>query len=394
MAAPCPECSPTNQLNHRREWWMSVIGALVEKFTGWLIPKKFDRVLQEWTSAGLFTFMRHSGILIERPIFDHTEIHQRTRVVMQEAAKRGYTLTVLCVWGKYLTNFFVMRGPGYRATFEGLPGLDPVKTTTTVDDKEAARKIFAELGAPAPRGASFTEIKPAFAYAKSLSFPLVVKPRQGSLSAHTKVNIQNEDELWYAIKIAQQVSRQFIVEEYITGNLYRATTVGTKLVAVGRRDPPYVIGDGVSTVQELFNARDAERRQLLVSLGYKPETIPPLTIQEDPARVLSLGERLALTWKINLAYGATVTDVTDDTHPDNRELFERIAVRSRLPSLGIDFIAPDIAVPWHAQRCGFIELNSLPSIDLHHEPIVTGTPRNVAGALLDYVIPPRGGMGC
>lgn len=365
---------------------MSIIGSFVEQASHWIIPRSFDRTLQEFSTRGLFQLMRHSGALVERPIFDHTDIHQRTRVVMQEAAKRGYTITVLCVWGKYLTNFFIMRGPGHTETFEGLPGLDPIKITTTIDDKEAARAIFAELGAPAPRGSSFTKVEPALAYAKTLSYPLVVKPRSGSLSAHTKVNIQSEDELWYAIKIAQQVSQQVIVEEFIPGNLYRATTVGVKLIACGRRDPPYVFGDGVHTIQELFDARDAERRTLLVSLGYKPETIPPLTMQADPTRVLPHGERFALTWKINLAYGATVTDVTDDVHPDNRALCERIAVRAGLPSLGIDFIAPDIAVPWHSQRCGFIELNSLPSIDLHHEPIVIGAPRNVAGALLDYVL--------
>jgi cyanophycin synthetase len=190
-----------------------------------------------------------------------------------------------------------------------------------------------------------------------------------------------------AIKCAQKVARSFIVEEYIPGNLYRATTVGPTLIACGHREPPMITGDGVHTVQELFEARDAERKALLVSLGYTLANIPPFPqsrMHVDPATVLPTGERVALTWKVNLAFGAGVIDLTDEVHPDNRELFERIAKAvPDFPTVGIDFIAPSIAVSYKEQKCAVIELNSLPSIDLHHPPIVTGVNRNVAGALLD-----------
>ena len=57
------------------------------------------------------------------------------------------------------------------------------------------------------------------------------------------------------------------------------------------------------------------------------------------------------------------------------------------PLVGVDFIMEDARVPWQEQeRCGVIECNSLPFIDLHHYPLY-GEPRNVAGALWDIVFP-------
>ncbi len=384
----CNDCAPTHQVSHMRARIDSALTHIVERTVIRIVPRKIERFMQRIIIGNLLRVMRYLHILQEHPLTKDRHIHQRTRVVAEEAEKRGFRVTVLTI-GKLTTNIFRMYTPHRTYTFEGLPGLDPATTSTNIDNKEEARRLFAVLGAPTPKGKAFMNTKPALAYAETVGFPLVVKPQHGSLSAHTTVNIQTVDDFKRAVEVAQHVSHAFVVEEYIPGSLFRATTVGPKLIACGRRDPPFIIGDGIQTVDALFQSRDAERRTLLIALGYTPETIPPLPhshMRIDPATVLPNGERVVVTWKINLSYGATVTDVTDEVHPDNRTLFEQIAASIDLPCLGIDFIAPSVAVSWKDQRCAFIELNSLPSIDLHHEPIIQGTPRNVAAALLDYVI--------
>ncbi len=320
-----------------------------------------------------------------------THIHQRSKVVAEEAARRGWTMLVMTLRGKP-SNFFTLEHPQGKLLFEGLPGVDPINPQTTVDDKEWTRALFEELGIPTPEGRSFTNAENALEYGKIIRFPLVVKPRFGSLSAHTTVNIQTEEELLRAIAIAQQICLPFIVERYVPGSLYRATTVGEHVIAIGRRDPPHIVGDGTSTVAQLVEAREAEQRALMVTLGYKPEEIPSLPthhMKAGPTDVPPAGERVAVTWKINLSYGATVEDVTEAAHPDNIAMFEAIAKAAGRTVLGIDFLAPSITTSWKDQFCAVIELNSLPSIDLHHPPIVIGTPRDVAGALLDHVVGTR-----
>ncbi len=383
----CPECSPTHQLDHRKEWAMNVVDDVMNSFSRRLSFPLLESMVQRVAIGALLGSFRLIGLIKSKPVTEDSHVHQRTKVIAEEAEKRGWKVMMLSFLG-HDSNLFFVDGAGKSDVFEGLPGLDPAKTITKVDDKEWVKHLLRSLECPTPEGQAFTNVMKALRYGEQLGFPLVVKPRTGSLSAHTTVNIQSMDELERAVLVAKHVSPSFMVEQYVPGNLYRATTVGTSLVAVGRRDPPCIIGDGVQTAGELITAREAEQRELLVALGYKPEEVPGLPrnhMKKDPSEILPLGERVAVTWKINLSYGATVTDVTDRVHPDNIELFEGVAKAAKLPSLGIDFLAPDIAVSYKEQRCGVIELNSLPSIDLHHPPIVIGTFRNVAAALLDHV---------
>ncbi len=383
----CLECSPTHQLNHASARFSSMVADYLERASDAIIPKRLSRLAERIVIGSLLKGMIASGIMRPKPINAQTHIHQRSKVVAEEAARRGWTMHVLQL-GQMPTNFFTLAHPGGKMLFEGLPGVDPINSQSMVDDKEWTRALMDRLHVPTPQGNSFTKTEEAVAYGMSIGFPLVVKPRFGSLSAHTTVSIQSEKELRRAIAVAQEICLPFIVERYVPGALYRATMVGNNVIAIGRRDPPSIVGDGISTVAELVAKREQEQQTLMISLGYKPEEIPSLPthhMKAKPTDVLPAGERMAVTWKINLSYGATVEDVTDTAHPDNIALFETIARETQRAVLGIDFLAPSIATSYREQTCAVIELNSLPSIDLHHPPIVIGTPRNVAGALLDFV---------
>ena len=77
---------------------------------------------------------------------------------------------------------------------------------------------------------------------------------------------------------------------------------------------------------------------------------------------------------------------TEETHPENKKLFEAIGEYLGDDIVGIDFMIPDIGKPWREERCGVIECNSLPLIGNHHFPY-TGEVRNVAGKIWDMIFP-------
>src|SRR3989338_7575978 len=118
---------------------------------------------------------------------------------------------------------------------------------------------------------------------------------------------------------------------------------------------------------------DESARSFLAKQGYSLESILPE------------GTKAYLRDKIILKSGANIHDKTDEVHPDNIALFEKISRLCEAPLVGLDFICQDISRPYHQQECAVLEANSLPYIDMQHYP-VTGKPRNVAGLIMDYVV--------
>jgi D-alanine-D-alanine ligase-like ATP-grasp enzyme len=235
---------------------------------------------------------------------------------------------------------------------------------------------------PVPKGAVVSDYRSALRFAdSSIGFPVVVKPRAGSLTKHTSVNVKSTAELHEAIKIARMVSREFIVEEHIPGEVYRVTLVAGAVAAACLREAPNVTGDGVSTLRQLIATKNADPRRgdfsnRNVTLH---KIIPHPRLADD---VPEEGKKVYLHEKVLMGAGGDVHDVTARMHPDNRVLCERLARSVGASLLGIDLITRDIGASHKAERLAILEANTVPYIDMHHYP-VTGAPHNVAGMLLD-----------
>lgn len=120
------------------------------------------------------------------------------------------------------------------------------------------------------------------------------------------------------------------------------------------------------------------RRQLLVDARITEQERAKDILQYIPQK----DEIIYLSEKIGLSYGGDAKEEYDLCHADNRALFERAAHVFDDPILGFDFMIPDITRSWKDQRCGFLEANTVPFINLHHEPRL-GTPRNIAAHVWD-----------
>jgi cyanophycin synthetase len=100
---------------------------------------------------------------------------------------------------------------------------------------------------------------------------------------------------------------------------------------------------------------------------------------------LAKGQGVSLSEKIGVNYGGSSCEDFEICHPDNKELFVQAARLVNDPIVGFDFIIPDITKSWKGQKCGFLEANSLPFIDLHYNPLL-GKPRNVAAKVWDTIL--------
>lgn len=396
----CPHCGPLpanhweNRINDWLNWFFNGFEARLKK-VGRGFLGRITLFLEEKITAAVFWLLLKFKIVSLIDNFDRSKIYGRTLVLLDEARKKGYRAGAVLFLGRYNNQFFIEIDRA-RIFFEGLPlGRSAGKTANIfIDDKARLKEILRVNDLPFIAGKSFLSSSAAYIYGLNLGWPLVVKPRWGSVSRHVFININDKKELKEAIKNVKKICPWVIVEKFLAEtSVFRATVINYKLGGAVRRIPANVVGDGTHSVAELVKIKNSDPRRgeprqknctyLKIVLD---ETTNKLLAKQELALVAVpvAGRQVWLQEKIILDLGADLIDATDAVHPDNIKLFERTAEIFGAKIVGIDFLCHDISRSWQEQKCAIIELNSLPFIDMHHYPL-KGQPRNIAGMVLNMV---------
>src|SRR4030095_2663643 len=225
--------------------------------------------------------------------------------------------------------------------------------------------------------------------------PVVVKPYNANHGRGISIHLTTEEQVRTAFAVAREHSRSVIVESFITGDDHRMLVVNGELVAVSKRVPGHVMGDGVHTIEQLMEEVNRDPRR-----GIGQEKVPPGLVPDHQAETLlakkgytkdtvpAEGERVFLRSTGNLSTGGTATDVTDLVHPDNVEMAERAVKAIGLDVGGVDFLTTDITESYKDIGGAICEINAAPGYRMHMAPS-EGRPRDVAGAVMDMLFPPN-----
>lgn len=279
-----------------------------------------------------------------------------------------------------------------------------IQATTTVNtnmisvdiagNKHATKKLLGDMGVPVPKGYKIREIDELEETVERVGFPVVIKPLDGNHGKGATVGINSIDDARVAFEKAKEYSRFIIVEKQLIGADYRALVVNNRLIAVAERVPAHVVGDGKSSIQKLIDKTNADPRR-----GYGHENVLTLIDVDGQTlrcirkagyeidTVLPKGEILHLKTTANISTGGTAIDCTDEVHPENVFLFERIARIIGLDVAGVDVIAPNVSEPLRENGGGIIEVNAAPGFRMHLSPS-EGIGRNVAEHVIDMLFPP------
>ncbi len=261
-------------------------------------------------------------------------------------------------------------------------------------NKHATKNLLGDMGVPVPKGYRIRDIEDLEEILDRVGFPAVVKPLDGNHGKGATVGLRSLEDAQIAFEKAKEYSRWVIVEQQIEGADFRALVVNNKLIAVAKRIPAHVVGDGKKTIQALIDETNADPRR-----GYGHENVlTQIEIDNQTMRLLRAagyeldsvipkGEELFLKTTANISTGGTAIDLTDEVHPENVVLFERIARIIGLDVAGIDVIATNVSEPLRENGGGIIEVNAAPGFRMHLAPS-EGIGRNVAEHVIDMLFPP------
>ena len=261
-------------------------------------------------------------------------------------------------------------------------------------DKEETNRILGDLGLPVPQQRLARTAEEAVRAAERLNYPVVVKPLDANHGRGVSINLKTSDEVRIAFDKAREHARTIVVETYLEGFDHRMLVVNGSLVAVAKRVPGHVVGDGVTTIAGLVEQVNADPRR---GIGHE-KVLTRLEFDHQAQRlmeqrgvtaehVLAAGEVFFLRSTGNLSTGGTAVDLTDVVHPDNREMAERASKAIGLDVAGVDFITVDISRSYREVGGGICEVNAAPGFRMHVAP-TEGKPRDVAGPVMDMLFPP------
>ncbi len=260
-------------------------------------------------------------------------------------------------------------------------------------DKELTNRILGDIGLPVPKQDHVYSPEQAVRAARRIGFPVVVKPLDANHGRGVSIGMENAEQVTRAFGEARVHSGTVLVESFLQGFDHRMLVVNGALVAVAKRVPGHVVGNGVHTVAELVDLVNLDPRR---GLGHE-KSLTRLEFDTQAERllaeagvtkehVLAAGQVFYLRTTGNLSTGGTAIDLTDDCHPDNREMAIRAAAAVGLDVCGVDFLTPDISQSFKEVGGGICEVNAAPGFRMHVSPS-EGTPRDVAGAVLEMLFP-------
>ncbi|PKI16769.1 cyanophycin synthetase [Colwellia sp. 12G3] len=262
-------------------------------------------------------------------------------------------------------------------------------------DKEDTHNLLNDLGLPVPQQTMIYSKGQAVKAAKRMGYPVVLKPLNANHGRGVSINLNSETEVERGFDHAKDhgTSRAVLVESFVTGFDHRMLVVNNELVAVAKRVPGHIKGDGELTISELIEQvnedpqrgighekmltrleLDTQALRLIEKSGYTPDSI----LEND--------QLFYLRSTANLSTGGTAIDVTDIVHPDNRDMAVRAIKAIGLDVGGVDFLTDDISKSYKDIGGAIVECNAAPGFRMHVAPS-EGKPRDVSGKVMDMLFP-------
>src|SRR4051794_38134711 len=238
--------------------------------------------------------------------------------------------------------------------------------STLASDKSFTNKILQHAGVPTPGGEYFFlhdrhrahrpaghEREDAVAYFRTLGGSAFVKPLSGSRGDFAQVVLGEAGLPRYLDQVAQYYDA-ILIQPIIEGSEYRIFLLDDDALYCARKAAPYVLGDGVQTLRELFNSR---------SEGLRSRGLSPISPDE---RDLSLdavpgkGVRCSIRGRMNLSAGGMMV-----IEPAPSEKAVALA-KAATSALGLRVAAVDmfVGIGGDPGAMTVIEVNSNPSIRL------------------------------
>lgn len=372
----------------------NVVFEYVDEQAGRYAGRAAVRLCQSIVDTGTYSKEELTQDLADlRDLCNNAALGPSTETIVKEAQARNIPWLLLSARAMVQLGYGVHQ-KRIQATLSSFSGILAVELAC---DKEGTKTILKDGGIPVPRGTVIQYLDELSAAIEEVGgFPIVIKPLDGNHGRGISIDVKTQQEAEEAYDLASAASktRSVIVERYYKGSDHRILVINGKVAAVAERIPAHVLGDGRSTIEELIDItnRDPNRgdghANVLTKITIDKTALNVLEKQGyELTSILARGEIAYLRATANLSTGGIAVDRTDEIHPENVWIAQRVAKLIGLDIAGIDVVTEDIRKPLKEVDGVIVEVNAAPGFRMHVAPS-RGLPRNIAAPVIDMLFPP------
>ena len=372
----------------------NVVFEYVEEQAGRYAGRAAVRLCQSIVDTGTYPKQELAQDLADlRDLCNNASLGPSTETIVKEAQARNIPWLLLSARAMVQLGYGVHQ-KRIQATLSSFSGILAVELAC---DKEGTKTILKDGGIPVPRGTVIQYLDELSAAIEEVGgFPIVIKPLDGNHGRGISIDVKNQQEAEEAYDLASAASktRSVIVERYYKGSDHRILVINGKVAAVAERIPAHVVGDGRSTIEELIEITNQDPNRgdghanVLTKITIDKTALNVLEKQGyELTSILAHGEIAYLRATANLSTGGIAVDRTDEIHPENVWIAQRVAKLIGLDIAGIDVVTEDIRKPLKEVDGVIVEVNAAPGFRMHVAPS-RGLPRNIAAPVIDMLFPP------
>lgn len=295
-----------------------------------------------------------------------------SQIIVNRAKELGFEATIL----NAEKNFFSLSRNNKTWYFKNLKSCKTSAIAFEISNDKDLTKIFLkDIGVSVVEGIVLDTVAELTAWN---TFPAVIKPLSQSHGTDVFTNISSANELQeIGIKLLEKYD-VVLIEEYIEGIDLRILCVAGVAKSAIIRIPPFVVGDAVSTIQQLV---DRENQNSNRGDEYSKE-LSKILVDESAVRhlrsqglsldsVVNKGEKVFISTKGNTGIGGTYRQVFSELTEENKLFAEKVAKKLNPDGIvAVDVLCEAPDKDWDAQVWKVLECEIAPGLRSHDPSIL------------------------
>ncbi|KKR54238.1 MAG: UDP-N-acetylmuramyl tripeptide synthase [Parcubacteria group bacterium GW2011_GWA2_40_23] len=252
--------------------------------------------------------------------------------------------------------------------------------------KDITHKLLESYNLPSPATECFYnksfDKRQALKQVNKLSFPIILKDSTGSQSIGIFPFIETPREAVMILGRELPKYRGMVAQEMVFGKEYRILVLGEKVIGALEMIPPFIVGNGVSTIRKIITAKQntTDRRT-----DFDKKLNKILKDQNVTLETILAKKKLVFIKKSScLAEGGETSDATDQVHPDVVKMCVAASKAVGKYLVGIDVICENISEKPSKKNFHILEINGKPDLYIHYNP-THGKTKNVVKDIVKFM---------